>query len=337
MASRSNSSLSLANKHSVRGATTALLVVVATFGTHFAGPAAVQAGAWTTEEGVIWGKIALFHLNSERLFVDSIREGTFCEGRTVTAGERAPYDCQLEGGGGLITTQLFLEAAVGIHERVDLRLQVPVILQGRFDSMFVDENEQGLGDVRVGGQVLLLSEPFVWSGGWEIKIPTGEFLTDAVRIPLGEGQWDFTFRTLLARSFIEGRLWVGGEFGYRVRLTNEQANLSVGDELVAVLETGGQPIPWVYLQVRSDFLWGFPSQRIGGPVVQELAPRRVLFLQPSVTLLPFAAGTGPLTGSGVEVGVRIPVWGRGWPADPVWFVALSTTVRVFDRYSSPDA
>jgi len=163
-------------------------------------PNVAEAGAWTTEEGVVWSKIALFHLDSDRIFVDSIRAGTFCGDRTLDLGERAPYDCQLEGGGGLITTQLFLEAAIGLHERVDLRLQVPIVLQGRFDSSFVGENEQGLGDIRFGGQVLLLSDPIVLSAGWEVKAPTGEFVTDAVRIPLGEGQWDLAFRGLIARS-----------------------------------------------------------------------------------------------------------------------------------------
>jgi len=48
-------------------------------------PAEALAGAWTTPEGKIWTKVAWLYLDSDRLFVDSERDGLICP-----AGEQRP-------------------------------------------------------------------------------------------------------------------------------------------------------------------------------------------------------------------------------------------------------
>ncbi len=294
-----------------------------------------HAGAWTVPEGVLWTKVAWFRLNSDRLFVDSVREGVFCaeENRTLLEGDRGPYDCNLAGGGGLRTDQLFIEAAIGIHRRIDFRLQVPVILAAEFVSDGTPATRRGLGDIRATTQVLIVDHPVVISANMEVKFPTGFFTPDAVGAPLGEGQWDFAFRALISGSLLGGKLWMGAEVGYRVRMPNDELGfsgngLNLGDEILAVAEGGGRPVPWMYLSLRSDLLYGFEST--DGPFT--LAGRRILYVQPGITVYPFTR-VEHWEDLGVEFGARIPVWGRGWPADPIYFVGMSKSVRLFEAYS----
>ncbi|MEM9071117.1 MAG: hypothetical protein AAGE52_21585 [Myxococcota bacterium] len=298
-----------------------------------------RAGAWTTPEGVLWLKVAWFRLDSDRLFVDSLREGVFCaeENRFLEEGDRGPYDCNLEGGGGLRTDQVFLEFAFGIHKRIDFRLQLPIILAGEFVSDGTPATRRGVGDLRLTTQVLIVDSPVVVAANMEVKAPTGFFTADAVGVPLGEGQWDVAFRGLISGSLLGGRLWMGAEVGYRIRTPNDELGftgdgLNLGDEILVVAEGGGRPIDGLYLSLRGELLYGFASK----DDIFELPGRRVAYIQPGIAISPFAfAGDSfrEWTDLSLEFGVRIPVWGRNWPADPIYFLGLSKSIRLFEPYS----
>ncbi len=300
-----------------------------------------HAGAWTTPEGVLWSKVGWFYLNSDRLFFDELRAEQTCSTDAagnpvrVGVGGRGPYDCMLDGGGGLIANQLFWESALGIHERVDIRLQVPVFLASEFVSAGTPQTRRGLGDIRFGSQVLILPKPVVLAASMHVKAPTGFFTPDAVGAPLGEGQWDMTFRGLVSGSFLNGQLWTGGELGYRVRLPNDDqgvtSSLNVGDEVLAVLETGGRPLSWLYGSLRWDMQYGFESS---DGLFVNLPGRRIMYVQPAVLIQPASHTTSYFKDFGLEFGVRVPVWGRNWPADPIYFLGIVGSVRVFSPYSS---
>lgn len=304
-------------------------------------PSSALAGAWTQPEGTVWSKLSLWHVDSDRIFVDSVRAGDTCNGVMLEPGDRAPYDCQLEGGGGLKTTQLFFDLFFGLHDRIDLRLQVQGIANGEFKSEFVTENERGLGDIRFGTQVLLLREPVVAAVNLRAKAPTGDFTTDAVGFSLGEGQWDLLSRGLLSKSFLDGKIWAGVEAGYRARFDNDSADLNVGDEILAIGDVGGWPSEWTYLQLRTKMVWGFTTTRTGGPIsAQPVWERRYVLLEPKIMIAPLrhidAEFKHHFRDLGVEWGVRVPVWGRNWPADPMWFVGISSAFRVFEPYSGDE-
>jgi hypothetical protein len=294
-------------------------------------PKTARAGAWTTPEGKLWTKIALFHLDSSQIFVDGNRVGRDCPGGELELGQRAPYDCTL--GGGLRTTTMFFEGAIGVHDRVDLHLSIPVFVDSKLLVGSLPLQRRGLGDIRFGGKVLALRDPVVLSALVEAKAPTGFFTRDAVGLPLGEGQWDLELRGLVSKSMENGKLWGGVELGYRVRFPNDTITPTkdIGDEIVTVAELGGRPVPWLYLPLRWELMWGLPDEQRG----QELNdPNRIMYLRTGITVSPFAHLQGWAKTLGVEWGVAIPLWGRGWPADPVWHVAVSNSVRVFDRYSA---
>ena len=300
-----------------------------------ASPNVAHAGAWTTPEGVVWGKLAWFRLNSNRLFVDELRAGVICslDGGQLEVGQRGPYDCNLDGGGGLRVDQLFVEAAFGIHRHIDVRLSVPIILASEFVSDGTPAQRRGLGDLRITSQVLILDDPVVLAANVEVKAPTGFFTADAVGVPLGEGQWDIAFRALISRSLLEGRLWFGAEIGYRIRTPNSELGfrdaLDIGDEILGVVEGGGRPWDWLYLSLRGELLYGFNSSDGG---FFDLPGRRVVYVQPGILLNPLQFDD-KLKSLGLEFGVRIPVWGRNWPADPIYFLGINGAFRVFEEYS----
>lgn len=300
-------------------------------------PPRASAGAWTTPEGMVWWKTAWIYLNSDRLFVDSEREGLICGDGTLELGERGPYDCQL--GGGFKANTLLLEAAIGIHRRLDLKVQIPIFLSSEFLATGTFQNRRGLGDMRVTAQGLMLEAPVLLAANMEVKAPTGFFTQDAVGVPLGEGQWDVAFRFLASYPFWGGFAWTGIELGYRIRQPNEQlgiGGLDLGDEVLVTWELGARfrRARWLYVSGRYDLRYQFESTDLSSGVFVPNRPvRAVMYVQPKIILNPFVKRDNALKDLGFEAEVLIPVWGRGWPADPIWVLALTGSFRLFPEYS----
>lgn len=316
------------------GALGALVLVIAML----AAPSTAMAGAWTTPEGRVWSKIALFHLDSDRAFVNGSRAGETCtrangESYQLSVGDRAEFDCLLEGRESFVTTQLFLEASLGIHRRLDVRIQVPIILDARFSTPFTPASRRGIGDLRFSAQALVLEAgPVVVATNLEVKAPTGFFTVDAIGVPLGEGNWDITARALVSASMSSGLAWGGVELGYRLRLDDRgQPSVDVGDEVLVVAEGGIRPLSWLYLPIRGELLWGFSSDPGPGP---DLPARRVALVQTGLHVTPFFHTDSAWKDLGIEWGVRIPVWGRGWTVDPVYSIGVYGSFEAFEAYSS---
>lgn len=310
----------------------ALAVLVAALG-----PSRALAGAWTTPEGAIWAKVAWLYLDSDRLFVDSERDGLICGDGTLRLGDRGPYDCQL--GGGLKTSSLLLEASLGIHRRFDLTVQVPIFLSAQFLATGTFQERSGLGDIRFTAKGLLVEAPVLLSTSVEVKAPTGFFTQDAVGVPLGEGQWDIAFRVLLSVPFWRGFAWTGVEGGYRIRLANQLlglGGLDLGDEWLATYEIGARfpKTRWLYVSGRYDLRYQLESEDLSDDVFVPNRPvRAVMYVTPKILFNPFFRRDDALEDLGLEFEVLLPVWGRGWPADPIWVLALTGTFQVFSRYS----
>lgn len=302
-------------------------------------PSEAFAGAWTTPEGRMWTKAAWIYLDSEQLFVDSERDGLICGDGTLSLGDRGPYDCQL--GGGFKASSLLLESSIGIYRRVELKIQVPIFLSAQFLATGTSQQRSGLGDIRFGAKGLLLDGPVLLATDIEVKAPTGFFTQDAVGVPLGEGQWDIAFRVFASYPFWGGYAWTGVEGGYRIRMPNELlgiGGLDLGDEWLATYEIGARfpKALWLYLSGRYDLRYQLESQDLSDSVFVPNRPvRAVMYVTPKIIINPFAHRDDALKNLGLEFEVLVPVWGRGWPADPVWILALTGSFKVFPEYSKP--
>jgi hypothetical protein len=285
------------------------------------------AGAWTLEEGKIWSKAALLYLRSSSLFADQNDERfglTGCvDGAgnpvTISAGDRRPYDCTT--GGTFQVAAIYWDTYFGITDELDLIVQIPFILHTQFENdSGLDGSDAGLGDIRVGAQYRYLADPVVLALYFAVKAPTGNFTTNEAVPPLGQGQWDLTWRALIGRSF--GRFYAGADIGYRLRLTNPDTGINVGDEILVNLEGGVTIWKWISFQTGGDLLWGFESEEEGAPTNR---PRRWVLHVRGTLSLAFHEHFG------MELGLRWPVAGEGWPADPVFGIALyGKTPKLWD-------
>jgi len=302
-------------------------------------PAEALAGAWTTPEGKIWTKVAWIYLDSDRLFVDSERDGLICGDGTLSLGDRGPYDCQL--GGGLKASSLLFESSIGLHRRLDLKIQIPVFLSAHFLATGTFQRRSGLGDIRFTAKGLLLEAPLLLATSIEVKAPTGFFTQDAVGVPLGEGQWDIAFRIFASYPFWGGYAWTGVEGGYRIRQPNPLlgiGGLDLGDEWLATYEIGVRfpKARWLYLSGRYDLRYQQESEDLSDSVFVPNRPvRAVMYVTPKIIFNPFIHRDDALEYVGFEFEVLLPVWGRGWPADPVWVLAMTGSFRLFPEYSKP--
>jgi len=300
-------------------------------------PSAAFAGAWTTPEGMTWVKVAWVYLDSDKLFVDSERNGLICGDETLSLGQRGPYDCQL--GGGFKASSMLFESSIGLHRRLDLKVQIPVFLSAEFLATGTFQRRSGLGDIRFTAKGLLLEAPLLLSTSIEVKAPTGFFTQDAVGVPLGEGQWDIAFRILASYPFWRGFAWTGIEAGYRIRQPNELlgiGGLDLGDEVLVTYELGARfpKAPWLYVSGRYDLRYQFESEDLAQNVFAPNRPvRAVMYVTPKIIFNPFFRRDDALRSLGFEFEVLVPVWGRGWPADPVWALAMTGSFRLFRQYS----
>jgi len=302
-------------------------------------PSSAFAGAWTTPEGALWAKVAWVYLDSDRLFVDSERDGLICGDGRLSLGDRGPYDCQL--GGGFRANSLLLESSLGIHRRFDLKIHIPIFLSAQFLATGTFQRRSGLGDIRFHAKGMLLDKPVLLSTSIEVKAPTGFFTQDAVGVPLGEGQWDIAFRIFVSYPFWRGFAWTGVEGGYRIRLPNELlgiGGLDLGNEWLATYEIGARfpKALWLYMSGRYDLRYQLESKDLSEDVFVPNRPvRAVMYVTPKILFNPFFRRHDALENIGFEFEVLIPVWGRGWPADPIWVLALTGTFQVFPQYSRP--
>ena len=290
-------------------------------------PQSAKAGGWPIEEGMGWAKLSFAHLRSDRVFATDIDEGKTGCGFAISEGDRIPYDCLT--GGVFQASALYFDLGVGVYDRIDLRLQLPVILNSFFDnSVFRGSRERGLGDIRIASTVAVLRDPLVLSLSWEVKAPTGNFTVDEVTVPLGEGQWDLSFRAHIAKSF--GWIYAETSAGYRFRFPNPDAGVSgvnIGDEILWDLGTGFTPWKWVSIPLAMNLLWGADSVDDAEP--RPRPARRVLYISPGLRVVPLAHLHKPWKNMALGFGVRIPVWGRNWPADPIWTLSLSAKTRLW--------
>lgn len=285
------------------------------------GPSHAFAGAWATPEGKMWTKVAWIYLDSDRLFVDSERAGLICGNGTLSLGEGAPYDCQL--GGGFKASTLLFESSIGLHRRLDVKVQIPVFVSAKFLATGTFQERRGVGDIRITAQGVLLEAPVVLATSVEVKAPTGFFTQDAVGLPLGEGQWDIAFRVLASYPIGRGFAWTGIEAGYRIRQPNDQlgiGGLDLGDEILATYELGGRfpKSRWLYASGRYDLRYQLESKDLSQNVFVPNRPvRAVMYVAPKIIINPFVHGSEALDLLGFEFEVLVPVWGRvysiTWP------------------------
>ncbi len=248
--------------------------------------------------GRVWAKTAVFLQKTDEQF--------------GPIGERQVW----LGNGESDARAIFTDIIVGLHPRIDLWLQIPYY-DLRFDRPAIGELQtDGFGDIRAWlrwqfASLLGGSTPVALRVG--AKAPIGDSPLDAEVIPVGEGQWDLEAFAEIGHSFwpvpAYAELWLG----YRARFANTDNDIDPGGEYVYLAEVGVQPSQGTLLKATVDGLIGRGFVQEGFPIATK---RRILNVQ-----FAGAVRTGPVW---PEVGVRIPLSGRLFPAGPQFVFALST-------------
>lgn len=237
---------------------------------------------------------------------------------TDTQFDAGSDERRIFGGGVSESRAVFLDALVGVHDVVDLWLQVPW-----FDLAFTDVADdrvaRGFGDARAFvryavGHHFLGGVPLAVRAG--VKAPLRDFPIDAEIIPVGEGQWDVEAWLEGGRSLHPLPLYGVAWLGYRWRFENEEARVDPGDERLFLIDVGVTTRP-VGFKVVVDGLFG------GDPVIQGIRAgqgrREILQVQPELLVQ-----VGETVS--VEAGFRQPLHGRSYPAGRQYLVAVFARV-----------
>jgi hypothetical protein len=221
--------------------------------------------------------------------------------------------------GHVVSTSLFVTAAVGLTRGVDAWGQLP-LHRLEFNDAAGDRDKTGVGDprlfLRLGPELFGVSNPgplaVAIRGG--VKFPGAEFPVDAEVIPLTEGQRDWELLLEVGTSFYPRPLYAYGWVGYRWREENEKIQRDPGDERLAFAAVGGElgRLTW---QFAAEGLWGLTPMIEGIPTVT--ARRKIIQLFPKVG---WKLGPGA-----VELGGRIPVDGQNLPAGSALTLGYFTT------------
>lgn len=261
-------------------------------------------GQWTESPGDGWVQVSVYHQDTKRRFdAGGDVEPIFDEGHAVN-------------------TSLYVTGAVGLVRGLDAWIQVP-FHRLRFDDVAADRVRTGLGEPRL----FLRVDPTLFGGpDWPIAVRGGvklprELTVNAEIIPLGEGQRDWEMMLELGRSFYPAPVYAQAWFGYRWREEHEGANRKPGNETFAFAAIGGQ---W------RNFTWKFAAEAMNGKPPRSLGLRLSNDQREFVQLLPkvgYRLGPGA-----VEVGGRIPLWGRNLLSGPA--LTLGYFFPFVDLFSS---
>ena len=189
-----------------------------------------------------------------------------------------------------------------------------------FDLHFDDDTQAlhntGIGDVRVSVRYNVLAlrgGSIPVSARFTTKIPVVDFPIDRDVVPVGEGQWDYEAWLETGISLwplpAYGVLWIG----YRWRTLNESTTVHPGDERTLLAELGGTTAALHARLAPLAPAVPTPTTRTGVSARNDVGD--VLCLQPTLTY----GLTPALT---LEVGPRLPLHGKNFPAGIQWVVGL---------------
>lgn len=262
--------------------------------------AADVSAQWAVGQGNFWAKASYFrHRTTEEYRSNGVAQ---------------PY---LAADAVSLSSAVFLDALVGVTDRFDVWVQVPYF-DLNFDDALDERNSTGIGDIRISGRYNLLrlrggSIPV--SVRFTAKAPVADLTVDAEVIPVGEGQWDYEAWLESGISLWPLPLYSVAWVGYRWRTLNEETTRRPGDEFTFLAEFGGTSIVGgLGGKVVLDGIFGEPGviQRfpLGDP-----DRREILYAAPTLLY--------NLTGSTIlEVGVRIPLKGKNFPAGSPFQIGL---------------
>lgn len=250
------------------------------------------AGQWPAGRGGYWIKGSFFHHCTTEEFRSNGEKRQFLNQDAISR-----------------SNAFFLDALVGVTDRLDLWVQIPYF-DLSFDDVSAERHSAGIGDVRVSARYNL----FQLRGGsipvsarFTAKVPVADLTVDAEVIPVGEGQWDY-------EAWLEGGLslwplplysvvWLG----YRWRTLNEETTRDPGDELALLAEMGGTDLVGrLGGKVVVDGFFGRPGT-LQNVTLGSSASREIFYVAPTA-IYSFTPSTM------LEVGVRIPMLGRNFPA-----------------------
>jgi len=260
-------------------------------------PRTAWAQGWTLPQGQNWVRVGLLvQVTDERYFIDGRRIPYFFDGHNETVG-------------------FFFDWRRGLTERIEVGLQVPYFGIS-FDDLAADRSSGGIGDIRLAVRYNLLLDPVVVTVGGIVKFPTGEFENDAETIPVGEGQWDYSFQLEVARSLWPRPGWVSGQIGYRFRTENKETGIDHGNELFWSAEVGYEVIRRLSLKVRGRGLHGGETTSFGIPF--STLQRSAVYVEPGFLVSVSRVGS-------VEFSVPISLSGQNWPAGPIFILGYFQT------------
>lgn len=247
---------------------------------------------WPVGQGAYWVKASFFHHRTTEEFRSDGQKREFFAPDAVSR-----------------SNAFFLDALVGVTDRLDLWVQVPYF-DLSFDDAAAERNSTGVGDVRVSARYNLFqlrggSIPI--SARFTVKAPVADLTVDAEVIPVGEGQWDYEAWLESGISLWPLPLYSVVWLGYRWRTLNETTTREPGDEITFLAEVGGTE--WLGGLGGKVVVDGFFGK---AGVIQgvQLGPgdrREILYVAPTAIY-------GFMPSTMLEVGIRIPLLGRNFPA-----------------------
>ena len=273
-------------------------------------PSSLTAGAWTLPKGKVWAKATYFQQNTDEWYLASPE----FIGELFPAGTRRPY----RFNGEYDSKTVFLEAFIGVTDRLDLGVQVPF-----FDQVFDDDtgleppSDSGFSDIRLFAKLNALQKPLLVTFKGGVKIPTGDFVNEDGLIPVGEGQWDFDLIVQVARSFWPLPVYANIDVGYRIRLKNDEIFRDPGAEWLLNGEVGLNVTPRLLLATKVELLRGTAGTDFGFKNTSQI--KRITYLSPTI-MYNLRGGTT------AELAYRFTINGRNFPAGKQLAIGLSQDV-----------
>ncbi len=267
-----------------------------------AASAAPSEAQWPQGKGNFWAKISYFRHQTTEQFRSN--------------GDKRPF---LVGNGESRSSAVFVDALVGVTDRLDVWAQVPYF-DLAFDDDADDRRSTGVGDIRLSARYALFSlrsGSLRISGRFTAKIPVIDFPISAEQIPVGAGQWDYTAWIEAGLSLYPLPAYAVLWLGRRWRTLNEKTTRDPGDEFALLAEFGVMSIVGgLGGRVTLDGIFAETGSIQGIAVSSDEA--EILYFAPGL-MYQITSSTA------LEAAIRIPLRGKNFPAGSPLMIALYHT------------
>ncbi|MFU8803820.1 MAG: hypothetical protein ACNA8W_08445 [Bradymonadaceae bacterium] len=288
--------------------------------------------------GRLWSQISVSHWSSHERFAGPYRQGDLGYDGGQEIGARIPLSID-EGGGEFLAQNIALSVGLGVTDRLDFGVYLPMRQRSLLTLETVEVERRGLGDLWLNGGFRITPSGSAVSSRivTELKVPLSETTFEVLTVPLSEGQLDMSLGQMTTWKSPLGVYLTGGmKFRYRAPVTRDVGavvfELKPGNELELVTELAGEPVSNIWLSLGWSSTFAQTSEARVFNQLPEPRERRELHRVGFSAYVSVGRWISPaVDGLALSAAAWVPIAGVDQLSGPTLMMGLAWQTQIWDE------